>query len=214
MRQTSSRRRWFSAGTLFMCLVGCAGQTEPAVGLFALAATQGKQLALGKGHGCSLDAAISGVLCWGDNRKGQTDVPSLSSPTAIAAGGDTSCAIDRSGVKCWGDGERGQLRVPFASSAAKLLAVGEGHACAASERAGIECWGDDQLGQATAPALEGVTALGAGARHSCAIAADGVTCWGDNTRGQLDVPALTSPASLSVAADHTLRTGDLSTARR
>ena len=38
-----------------------------------------KQLVLGRAHGCSLDPAISGVICWGDNRHGQTKVPSLSS---------------------------------------------------------------------------------------------------------------------------------------
>lgn len=202
MRRTISWRRLFGAGSVLTCLIGCAGAEQPAVGSFALAATAGQQLALGKAHGCSLDAAISGVLCWGDNRKGQTAVPSLSSASVIAAGGDTSCAIDNGGVKCWGDGEHGQLRVPFGTLSAKLLAVGDGHACAASDRSGIVCWGDNLLGQASAPALEGVTALGAGTRHSCASAANGVTCWGDNTLGQLEVPALTAPTSLSVSKDH------------
>lgn len=200
--QTYSWPASIGAGIFLTCLIGCAGDAQPSISAFALASTEGKQLVLGKAHGCSLDAAISGVLCWGDNRKGQTNVPSLSSPSVIAAGGDTSCAIDRGGVTCWGESEHGQLRVPFNTSSAKLLAVGDRHACAASERSGVTCWGDDLLGQASPPALDGVTALGAGSRHSCAIAADGVTCWGDNTLGQLDVPALTNPTSLSVAADH------------
>ncbi len=202
MRQTISWRGLIGAGTVLTCLIGCAGDAEPSVGSFALGATAGKQLVAGKAHGCSLDAAISGVLCWGDNRKGQTRVPSLSSPSVIAAGGDTSCAIDNGGVSCWGDGEHGQLRVPLGTASAKLLAVGAGHVCAASDRLGIECWGDDLAGQATPPAIEGVTAIGAGTRHSCAIAANGVTCWGDDSLGQLKVPALTAPTSLSVAADH------------
>jgi hypothetical protein len=181
---------------------GCATEAETGKGSFALAATEGKQLVLGKAHGCSLDAEISGVLCWGDDRKGQTRVPSLSSPTVIAAGGDTSCAIASGRVTCWGAGEHGQLRVPLSVTPAKLLAVGDTHVCAASDRSGITCWGDDANGKRNAPDLQNVSAIGAGAQHSCALAAGGVTCWGDDSAGQLQVPALTSPSSLSVAGDH------------
>jgi hypothetical protein len=201
MRQTFSWLGLFSAVSLIGA--ACAGDASNASGgAWALGATAGKQLALGKAHGCSLDAAISGVLCWGDNRKGQTNVPALSSPSAIALGGDTSCAIAAGGVRCWGDGSQGQLRVPLAAAGAKLLAVGDAHVCSASDRSGITCWGDDTLAQLRAPELQSVSALAAGAHHSCALAATGVTCWGDGSQGQLAVPALTNPSSLSVAGDH------------
>lgn len=160
-----------------------------------------KQLVLGKAHGCSLDAAISGVLCWGDNRKGQTTVPGMSSPSFIAAGGDSSCAITAAGVRCWGDDSSGQLRAPLVANGAKLLALGDAHGCAASER-GVVCWGDNSKGQLGAPQLQNVSVLAAGAHHSCALAADGVSCWGDDSNGQLDVPQLTAPSALAVGGDH------------
>jgi hypothetical protein len=200
--------RWLSLySAISMIFLGTAGCTsnvvaEPGGGAHALDATAGKQLVLGKAHGCSLDAEISGVVCWGDNRQGQTRVPNLSSPTAIAAGGDTSCAIATGGVKCWGNGANGQLRVPLSASTASVVAVGDRHVCAASQRSGIVCWGDDSQEQLAAPQLSGVTALAAGASHTCALAAGGVQCWGDGADGKLDVPALEDPSSLSVAGDH------------
>ena len=41
-------------------------------------------------HTCALDE--NGVTCWGDNTFGTTDVPSLSNPVAISAGGNHNCA--------------------------------------------------------------------------------------------------------------------------
>jgi hypothetical protein len=202
--------------SLAVVVTGCASdaiESDPpaysaalqAGGSVAPSATQSaddaKQLVLGKAHGCSLDAAISGVLCWGDNRQGQTTVPGLSLPRFIAAGGDTSCAITRTGVRCWGDDANGLLRVPLTTNDAKLLAVGDAHACAATDH-GIVCWGDDSKGQLHAPELEGVSVLAAGAHHSCALAANGVSCWGDSANGQLEVPQLTAPSALAVGGDH------------
>src|SRR5690242_11229169 len=103
--------------SLVLLLGACAGEpASPSVAeldAHAANSTAGKMLALGKAHGCSLDAPIDGVLCWGDNRKGQTTVPPLTSPTYIAAGGDTTCAVDGKTVQCWGDGSHGQTTVPY-----------------------------------------------------------------------------------------------------
>jgi hypothetical protein len=161
-----------------------------------------KQLALGRAHGCSLDPAIDGLLCWGDNARGQTAVPSLGAPSFVATGGDVTCVIDRGDVRCWGDASHGQLAVPAALGTTAQLAVGDSHVCALSAAGAVRCWGDDAYGQLQVPALSGVRALGAGLRHSCALTADGVRCWGDGARHQLEVPALANPSQLAVGGFH------------
>jgi alpha-tubulin suppressor-like RCC1 family protein len=157
-----------------------------------------KQLALGRAHGCSLDPAISGVLCWGDDSSGQASVPTLLQPRAIAAGGDSSCAITSTGVRCWG-----QLRAaPLGLRDAVLLAVGDAHACALTAADSVTCWGDDSKAQLRVPALRDVHALAAGAHHTCAIAGGAVVCWGDDSRAQLRPPVLEAPEQLAAAGDH------------
>jgi hypothetical protein len=165
--------------------------------------TSGKQLAAGRAHACSLDPAISGLLCWGDNLYGQTSVPSLSSPSFVAAGGDVTCAIDKGGdVTCWGDNALHQRDVPVLLARSTQVAVGDGHVCALSASGRVRCWGDGSAGQLQVPALAGVRSIGAGARHSCALTAEGVQCWGDNTQGQRNVPALSGVTQLAVGGFH------------
>ncbi len=171
-----------------------------ALGQPALPAAKG--LALGRAHGCSLDPAISGVLCWGDDSQGQTRVPLLVDPRLIAAGGDVTCAIDGSSVKCWGDPSQGQLDVPRRLRSPIQLAVGGGHVCALSATGKVQCWGDDSYDQLDVPELGDVRAIAAGARHTCALATEGVVCWGDDALGQLDVPALTDPTQLAAGGAH------------
>jgi len=192
-----------------MCLYlgACTSDTQSldvgAVDLAAnAAATTLKQLALGKAHGCSLDAAISGVLCWGDNRRGQTSVPLLAAPTFVAAGGDTTCAIAAGLVRCWGDNSRGQLFAPIGLLNPKQLAVGDGHVCAVTQDGALRCWGDNSLAQARPPAWTGVQQIAAGAHHTCALKGNEVLCWGDNRQRQLAVPPLTAPTQLTAGGDH------------
>jgi hypothetical protein len=164
--------------------------------------TSAKQLVAGRAHACSLDPAISGLLCWGDNQAGQTRVPALNAPVFVAAGGDVTCAIERNGdVRCWGDRTYGQLNVPSALGRATRLAVGDAHVCALTS-SGVRCWGDSSAGQLNVPALTDVRSLGAGARHSCALTGAGVRCWGDNAQGQSTVPALSGVSALAVGGSH------------
>jgi alpha-tubulin suppressor-like RCC1 family protein len=93
---------------------------------------------------------------------------------SIAAGYNHTCALFTSGkVKCWGLNDKGQL-------------------------------GDGTLTNRTTPTevagLGGVTAIGAGGSHTCALVGGGVKCWGENLSGQLgDGTHTDSPTPVDVA---------------
>ena len=169
----------------------------------AASTAEGKQLALGRAHGCSLDSGIDGVLCWGDNSSGQTKVPYLLQPSFIAAGGDVTCAIALGGVQCWGDSSHGQLAVPLALGTVVQVAVGSQHVCALNDRGSVRCWGDNSLAQRPVPKLGKVLSISAGANHTCALSASDVKCWGDNSHGQLDAPKLDRPSQIAAGGAFT-----------
>jgi hypothetical protein len=53
----------------------------------------------------------------------------------------------------------------------------------------LTCWGWEDFGQLDPPAIDHVTSLTAGARHSCATDRQRTpVCWGSNLYGQLDLP--------------------------
>lgn len=129
--------------------------------------------------------------------------------TAIAAGGDTSCAIVGGAVRCWGrqlgvSGAKSLIPVQISGvSGATRIAVGGAHACAIAGGQ-VLCWGANGAGQlgvagadsATPVVVPGVTnpdRIAAGDRHSCAVSISGtVTCWGANDFGQTSVPAISA----------------------
>ena len=82
---------------------------------------------------------------------------------------------------------------------ATAVAAGMGHNCAITKAGGVRCWGlndEGQLGDGTTVnrptpvdvtgLTSGVTAIAAGAFHTCALTgAGGVKCWGVQRLGQL-----------------------------
>jgi cysteine-rich repeat protein len=175
----------------------------------------------GESHTCAL-LDTGGVKCWGYNWYGQlgdrstltrtspVGVYGLSSGvTAIAAGGDHTCALlDAGGVKCWGSGSLGDgtytdrfepVDVSGLFSGAIAIAAGHSHTCAVLGPLGnVKCWGGNyggELGDGTTHSstipvdvldLRGATSIAAGSFFTCASLRSGsVRCWGDNSYGQL-----------------------------
>jgi alpha-tubulin suppressor-like RCC1 family protein len=170
-------------------------------------------IAAGNWHTCAL-TATGGVKCWGYNEYGQlgdgsttdrttpVDVSGLTSGVAaIAAGNWHTCALTATGgVKCWGLNGSGQL-----GDGGGGVPCNEGYSACRLTPTPVSGLGS------------GVTALAAGAWHTCALTtAGGVLCWGSNWYGQLGdgttedrltptpVSGLTSGvAALAAGAGHT-----------
>lgn len=167
-------------------------------------------------HSCARRGDGS-VWCWGQNAHGQIDsargthalpveVPALADATALAIGGDHTCALRAGEVLCQGRNKHGQLggssdddpvvavELPLAATA---VSAGAWHSCALLTDGGVSCWGRNhhgQLGDGTTSerrtpvavgGLGAATAVAAGETHSCALAAESLWCWGGNDLGQL-----------------------------
>ncbi len=146
-------------------------------------------------------------------------VTGITTATAIAAGYAHVCALlADTTVSCWGYGVAGQLGdglsttratpgpVPGLTGVTAIAAAGS-DTCAVTGAGGVVCWGVNvyghigvdpgSLGAASSPTvisgLTGVTGIGVGERHACAITTGGgVSCWGQNGSGQLGDGSTTS----------------------
>ncbi len=134
-------------------------------------------------HTCALVTGGT-VKCWGRDDSGQSgngtftssnttavDVTGVAGATAIAAGGDHSCALVAGGtVKCWGQNGFGEL----------------GNGTNATSNTAVDVTG-----------VAGATAITAGGTHSCALVAGTVKCWGRDATGSWatrPTPTRTSPS--------------------
>ena len=182
-----------------------------------------KALTVGSMHSCGLTAG-GGVMCWGGNsfgglgdgttetRPAPVDVVGLTGDvTAVSAGVDFTCAVQKGGAKCWGSNDTGQLgdgsyasspspvNVSGLESGVTAVAAGVFHACAWKEAGKAWCWGENMVGElgdgtgqnsplpVKVSGFEGgVKTVVVGGSHTCALtAAGGVKCWGNNEYGQL-----------------------------
>ena len=122
-----------------------------------------------------------------------------------------SCAVTTAGaVKCWGKNASGQLgnnstanklsptTVSGMSSGMSAVSAGQKHACGLTTAGGVKCWGYNNSGElgnnTTTNSLvpvdvsglaTGVSAIGIGISHSCALTSGGIKCWGYNGQGQV-----------------------------
>jgi alpha-tubulin suppressor-like RCC1 family protein len=130
----------------------------------------------------------------------------------LSAGYYHTCALTNAGgVKCWGWNFSGQLGdstntdrwtpVDVYGLSSGVIAISGGwyHTCALTNTGGVKCWGynyDGELGNNSTDDSwipvdvvglnSGVTALSAGAAHTCALTnAGGIKCWGSNFSGKL-----------------------------
>lgn len=199
----------------------------PVIGLEADVST----FSAGASHTCAVhDGALK---CWGDNERGQLgngmsgDTATIPTAvkvlglgvTAVSAGGQHTCAIQRGALYCWGNNADGQLGtmggplsepapVPGMERDVTAVSAGANHTCAV--RSGVLlCWGDDrarQLGTGLPnprPRGDGMlhpvqdfgnntSEVVAGDTHTCAWRDGQLSCWGSNLSGQLAQPTLES----------------------
>lgn len=147
-------------------------------------------IAGGRNHMCAVNSGLA--ACWGDNTYGQLGNNSATTsfnapvqvgtfsgsltPSQIAAGGQSTCAIADNLALCWGDNSRGQLgdgtttqrRLPGALTGSPLRSV--------APKATVS--GDALYNKS-------ITQIQVGGLFACAIANGAVYCWGDNTYGQV-----------------------------
>ncbi|PKN20156.1 MAG: hypothetical protein CVU65_17705 [Deltaproteobacteria bacterium HGW-Deltaproteobacteria-22] len=136
-------------------------------------------------------------------------VADLINVVALGAGNDHTCAILNNGsVHCWGRNDAGQLgdgtTNPSASSPVPVIGLvgaialegGASFTCTILSNGSVRCWGANvygQLGNGTTNAsstpvnvsgLTGVTSIGLGDSHACAVSGGMVWCWGYNEDGE------------------------------
>ena len=184
------------------------------------------EVAVAGGSSCAV-LASGEVKCWGGNYFGQlgngtsnqtspygspipVTVSGISTATAVALGGNYSCALLASGeVQCWGFmiyttcspmyGLPCEFRslVPVTVSGintATALAVGGDHACVLLASGEVQCWGAGYrtLTPVTVTGISTATVLAAGGNNTCALLASGeVQCWG------ADFYSYTAPVTVS-----------------
>ncbi|OJX40824.1 MAG: hypothetical protein BGO78_10870 [Chloroflexi bacterium 44-23] len=151
----------------------------------------------GSTHVCAIAYPSEAVSCWGSNTTGQLNVPLGLTAKKVAVGTSHSCAIRKSDSQavCWGTPS---INIPF-SSAVSEITSGANYSCSLTGSGTVTCAGTNDAVVNATP-VEGITALGGGNFHVCAIKSGAggpfLKCWGDNSSGQSPRLSLT-PRSIS-----------------
>ena len=183
-------------------------------------------LAMGRAHACGGTSSI--LVCWGAGGAGQlgsgttadsaatvqvTFPAKIDGVSAVAAGGDSTCAItsgkefgaDR--LWCWGPLVASSTPVEVTTPPGyepRTVSVGFDHACATVSGGAVLCWGGNASGQlgpgatgaasATPVEVPGIDAnlVAAGVGQSCAALRSGrLQCWGTGSAAPTAVPGIT-----------------------
>lgn len=136
----------------------------------------------------------------------------------VAAGGAHSCGILAGELYCWGANASGQLGLgdtsgrstptlvggALANKTVTDITAGGSHTCALTSGDGLYCWGENGYGQVGVgggadrltpqSVASDVSAISAGANHTCGVQAGVVYCWGQNNNGQLGIENYTNQA--------------------
>jgi hypothetical protein len=144
---------------------------------------------------CAL-LANGGASCWGESGSVTVTTGLTGSLSALATDDDTACGVlPDAAVQCWPISGVAETRL--SGSIAISLAASALHFCAISVAGTVQCWGYNaygQLGDGTTTTsrvpvevigLAGVTSLGTGLRHTCAVIQGSVRCWGNGESGEL-----------------------------
>lgn len=153
------------------------------------------------------------VVAWGDNSRGQTNVPAaLTNVAAISAGGWHTLALLTNGsVLAWGDNSSGQTNIP--NSLTNVVAIGAGgtHSMVLRADGTVVTWGGAFSNSTNVPAgLTNVVAIAAGWGHCLALRNDGsAVAWGWHWDGTYYVPVtmpdtLTNIVAIAGGAAHSL----------
>jgi len=134
----------------------------------------------------------SGVVAWGANWSGQTEVPiGLTDVVQISAGWEHAMALTANGsVRVWGSDSYGQMDVPPNLQNPVQLAGGDYHSLALQSDGTVKAWGMNIFNQVDVPLdLQDVVQIDAGLYHSLALKSDGtVVAWGPEWDGSVNVP--------------------------
>ncbi|HEX5311835.1 hypothetical protein [Aquabacterium sp.] len=190
-------------------------------------------VATGWGTTCVILAPNGTLQCWGRNDMGQVGIGSAeqmvpqpstvirSGVTAVAVGGQHTCAVVNGGLQCWGfllfkDEAFQTLRSPL-----PIIPAGQGvtavaaalHTCAIV-KSSLQCWGRNFHNQVGVPEgarvapkvpttiiASDVVAMALSDENTCAVSKSGLMCWGWNNQAQMGTPTSsgsTTPMSLSV----------------
>lgn len=144
--------------------------------------------------GRQFTAAITdggGVVAWGKNNYGQTNVPAGAVDVIqVSAGADFSIALKSDGtVIGWGHNNYGQASPPVITDAV-AVAAGSDHALALLSDGAVVAWGRNNHGQCDIPASLSAVAIAAAYGSSFVIKADGgVAHWGYSAYSLGSVPS-------------------------
>jgi alpha-tubulin suppressor-like RCC1 family protein len=194
--------------------------------------TKFSTISAGDTHTCGIVEDIGTVACWGSNHlvggSGESNPPEHGNFLAVSAGKGFTCGVESTThhERCWGGAPTGgpndeEDDTGVSQPPVELVAIdaGESHVCAITTDSTVVCWGADigkesktQPGSAhhdtgnddtgTQAWPTGVTEIGAGRTHSCALVQDGdVECWGMGQDNQADSQK-GSFVHLAVGAQH------------